>query len=70
MTTILLRSGLPYAFLRHPFYSDAFVPRVVGDGGITSSTGGRGLNTAFRSRWRRTCCRGLRRPRPDIVRAN
>ncbi|NJP30231.1 NmrA family transcriptional regulator [Microbispora sp. SCL1-1] len=44
----LISSGLPYTFLRHPFYSDAFVPRVV-DGEITGSTGGRGLNTAFRS---------------------
>ncbi|TQS27965.1 NmrA family transcriptional regulator [Microbispora sp. KK1-11] len=44
----VIRSGLPHTFLRHPFYSDAFVPRVV-EGEITSSTGGRGLNTAFRS---------------------
>ncbi|MEU8192792.1 NAD(P)H-binding protein [Microbispora amethystogenes] len=44
----ILSSGLPYTILRHPFYSDAFVPRAD-DGAITSSTGGRGLNTAFRS---------------------
>ncbi|MER6952227.1 NAD(P)H-binding protein [Nonomuraea sp. NPDC000554] len=44
----ILDSGLPYTLLRHPFYSDAFVPQVS-DGAITSSTGGRGLNTAFRS---------------------
>ncbi|MBB5625188.1 NAD(P)H dehydrogenase (quinone) [Sphaerisporangium krabiense] len=44
----VLRSGLPYTIVRHPFYGDAFVPRVSG-GELTSSTGGRGLNTAFRS---------------------
>ncbi|MEU8320545.1 NAD(P)H-binding protein [Nonomuraea sp. NPDC048881] len=44
----LLRSGLPCTILRHPFYSDAFVPRVSG-GELTGSGGGRGLNTAFRS---------------------
>lgn len=41
-------SGLPYTMLRHPYYSEAFVPQVSG-GELTSSTGGRGLNTAFRS---------------------
>ncbi|MEW1839057.1 NAD(P)H-binding protein [Nonomuraea angiospora] len=44
----ILDSGLPYTLLRHPYYGDAFVPRVSG-GELTSSTGGRGLNTAFRS---------------------
>ncbi|MEW9527692.1 NAD(P)H-binding protein [Microbispora sp. NPDC049125] len=44
----ILRSGLPYILLRHPFYSEAFIPRVSG-GELTSGTGGRGLNTAFRS---------------------
>ncbi|MEV4474543.1 NAD(P)H-binding protein [Nonomuraea sp. NPDC049504] len=44
----ILDSGLPYTLLRHPFYSDAFVPRVS-NGEITSNTAGRGLNTAFRS---------------------
>ncbi|NUP77984.1 MAG: NAD(P)H-binding protein [Nonomuraea sp.] len=44
----ILRSGLPYTILRHPFYGDAFVPRIT-DGELTSATGGRGLNTAFRS---------------------
>ncbi|MFC4012673.1 NAD(P)H-binding protein [Nonomuraea purpurea] len=44
----ILDSGLPYTLLRHPFYSDAFLPQPS-DGEITSSTGGRGLNTAFRS---------------------
>ncbi|MFG1962432.1 hypothetical protein [Nonomuraea sp. NPDC049028] len=44
----ILRSGLPYTILRHPFYSDAFIPRISG-GELTGSTGGRGLNTAFRS---------------------
>ncbi|MET8008207.1 NAD(P)H-binding protein [Nonomuraea glycinis] len=44
----ILDSGLPYTLLRHPFYSDAFVPQVS-SGEITSSTGGRSLNTAFRS---------------------
>ena len=41
-------SGLPFTFLRHPYYSDAFLPRVT-DGELTASTGGRGLNTAFRA---------------------
>jgi NAD(P)H dehydrogenase (quinone) len=41
-------SGLPYTFLRHPYYSDAFVPRIT-DGELTASTAGRGLNTAFRA---------------------
>ncbi|MEZ0071981.1 NAD(P)H-binding protein [Planotetraspora sp. GP83] len=44
----ILDSGLPYTMLRHPYYSEAFLPRVSG-GELTSSTGGRGLNTAFRS---------------------
>ncbi|GGQ05240.1 NAD(P)H-binding protein [Streptosporangium pseudovulgare] len=44
----VLDSGLPYTILRHPFYGDPFVPRVSG-GELTASTGGRGLNTAFRS---------------------
>ncbi|MFB4283603.1 NAD(P)H-binding protein [Nonomuraea sp. MTCD27] len=44
----ILRSGLPYTILRHPFYGEAFVPRISG-GELTGSTGGRGLNTAFRS---------------------
>lgn len=44
----ILDSGLPYTLLRHPFYSDAFVPQISG-GEVTSSTEGRGLNTAFRS---------------------
>ncbi|MET7460454.1 NAD(P)H-binding protein [Nonomuraea sp. NPDC005501] len=44
----ILATGLPYTFLRHPFYSDAFLPRVTG-GELRSSTAGRGLNTAFRS---------------------
>ncbi|MCF6468825.1 NmrA family transcriptional regulator [Nonomuraea sp. MG754425] len=44
----ILASGLPYTIMRHPFYSDAFLPRVAG-GELTGSTGGRGLNTAFRS---------------------
>ncbi|MCK2214882.1 NAD(P)H-binding protein [Actinomadura sp. ATCC 31491] len=45
----VLDSGLPYTLLRHPFYSDALLPRVTADGEITGTTGGRGLNTAFRS---------------------
>jgi NAD(P)H dehydrogenase (quinone) len=44
----LAASGLPHTILRHPYYGDAFVPRVV-DGELTGSAGGRGLNTAFRS---------------------
>ncbi|MEV4097832.1 NAD(P)H-binding protein [Streptosporangium saharense] len=44
----VLRSGLPYTLLRHPFYGEAFVPEISG-GELTGSTGGRGLNTAFRT---------------------
>ena len=44
----LLDSGLPYTILRHPYYSDAFLPEITGTE-LTASTGGRGLNTAFRS---------------------
>ncbi|MEV0315201.1 NAD(P)H-binding protein [Nonomuraea fuscirosea] len=44
----ILRSGLPYTILRHPFYGDAFIPEISG-GELTGSAGGRGLNTAFRS---------------------
>ncbi|WP_067474444.1 NAD(P)H-binding protein [Actinomadura hibisca] len=44
----LAASGLPHTILRHSYYGDAFVPQVT-DGELTSSTGGRGLNTAFRS---------------------
>ncbi|SDM49056.1 NAD(P)H-binding protein [Nonomuraea jiangxiensis] len=44
----ILDSGLPYTMLRHPYYSEAFVPQISG-GELTGSTGGRGLNTAFRS---------------------
>ncbi|GLW09930.1 NAD(P)-dependent oxidoreductase [Microtetraspora sp. NBRC 13810] len=44
----ILDSGLPYTMLRHPYYSEAFVPQVA-DGELTASTGGRGLNTAFRA---------------------
>ncbi|MFC6080104.1 NAD(P)H-binding protein [Sphaerisporangium aureirubrum] len=41
-------SGVPFTLLRNPFYGDAFVPVVTG-GELLASTGGRGLNTAFRS---------------------
>jgi uncharacterized protein YbjT (DUF2867 family) len=41
-------SGLPHTILRHPYYSDAFLPEITGTE-LTASTGGRGLNTAFRS---------------------
>ncbi|MFD4637581.1 NAD(P)H-binding protein [Lentzea sp. NPDC058436] len=41
-------SGVPHTLLRHPFYSDAFVPRIT-DGELTGSVGGSGLNTAFRA---------------------
>ncbi|MFD9698266.1 NAD(P)H-binding protein [Lentzea sp. NPDC059081] len=44
----LADSGIPHTLLRHPFYSDAFVPKIV-DGELTASAGGRGLNTAFRA---------------------
>ncbi|WP_062431253.1 NAD(P)H-binding protein [Herbidospora daliensis] len=44
----LVASGLAHTILRNPFYGDAFLPQVT-DGVIRSSTGGRGLNTAFRA---------------------
>nr|WP_062338118.1 NAD(P)H-binding protein [Herbidospora sakaeratensis] len=43
----IFASGLACTILRNPFYGDAFLPRVT-EGVIRSSTGGRGLNTAFR----------------------
>ncbi|NAS25318.1 NAD(P)H-binding protein [Herbidospora sp. NEAU-GS84] len=43
----IVESGLAHTILRNPFYGDAFLPQVT-DGVIRSSTGGRGLNTAFR----------------------
>ncbi|GLX95937.1 NAD(P)H-binding protein [Herbidospora sp. NBRC 101105] len=43
----IVASGLAYTILRNPFYGEAFLPQVT-DGVIRSSTGGRGLNTAFR----------------------
>ncbi|MFI6759157.1 NmrA family NAD(P)-binding protein [Micromonospora sp. NPDC050417] len=49
----IVDSGLPYTMLRHPFYSEAFLNAglraAVDTGELTSGTGGRGLNTAFRS---------------------
>lgn len=46
-------SGLPHTFLRHPIYSDFFIHpglrAAVEAGELTSSTGGRGMNTAFRT---------------------
>ncbi|WP_066375356.1 NAD(P)H-binding protein [Herbidospora mongoliensis] len=43
----IFESGLAHTILRNPFYGEAFLPQVT-DGVIRSSTGGRGLNTAFR----------------------
>ncbi|MFJ6088142.1 NAD(P)H-binding protein [Streptomyces sp. NPDC092369] len=49
----VLRSGLPWTVLRHPFYSEAFLgaslASAVDSGVLSDPTGGRGLNTAFRS---------------------
>jgi NAD(P)H dehydrogenase (quinone) len=46
-------SSLPYTLLRHPFYSEAFLNpglrAAVTSGELIDGTGGRGLNTAFRS---------------------
>ncbi|GAB2842204.1 SDR family oxidoreductase [Actinocorallia aurea] len=46
-------SGLPYTFLRNPFYSEAFLNpsllEAVASGELPDGTGGRGLNTAFRA---------------------
>lgn len=44
----IFASGLAHTILRNPFYGDAFLPQVV-DGVVRGSTGGRGLNTAFRT---------------------
>jgi NAD(P)H dehydrogenase (quinone) len=51
---IISESGLPHIFLRHPLYSDLFItPEVLRSaleaGEVSSNTGGRGLNTAFRA---------------------
>jgi NAD(P)H dehydrogenase (quinone) len=51
---IISEVGLPHIFLRHPLYSDLFItPEVVRSaldaGEVSSNTGGRGLNTAFRA---------------------
>ncbi|WP_199806947.1 MULTISPECIES: NAD(P)H-binding protein [unclassified Streptomyces] len=49
----LLASGLPHTLLRHPFYSEAFLNpglhAAVTSGELADGTGGRGINTAFRS---------------------
>lgn len=46
-------SGIPYTILRHPIYSDFFINpglhAAVEAGELTSSSGGRGFNTAFRA---------------------
>ncbi|RAY16552.1 NmrA family transcriptional regulator [Actinomadura craniellae] len=44
----LIGGDLPYTVLRNPFYSEAFLPPAAARG-VTSGTGGRGLNTAFRA---------------------
>ncbi|HEY5783795.1 MAG TPA: NAD(P)H-binding protein [Microlunatus sp.] len=49
----IIDSGVPSAMLRHPFYSEMFINGglqvAVETGVLTSSTGGRGLNTATRA---------------------
>ena len=46
-------SGLPYTILRHPIYSEWFIHpglrEAVNSGELTSSSGGRGMNTALRA---------------------
>lgn len=46
-------SGLPYTILRHPIYSEWFINQglrqSIEAGELTSSSGGRGMNTAFRT---------------------
>ena len=50
---LIIDSGLPFTMLRHPFYSEIFINAglqvAVETGELTSSTGGRGLNTATRA---------------------
>ncbi|MFJ4893827.1 NAD(P)H-binding protein [Streptomyces sp. NPDC088788] len=49
----LLASGIPHTLLRHPYYSEAFLNAdlraAITSGELVSSTGGRNINTAFRS---------------------
>jgi NAD(P)H dehydrogenase (quinone) len=49
----LRESGLPYVILRHPIYTDSFINpslrRVIDAGELTSSSRGRGMNTATRA---------------------
>lgn len=46
-------SGVPYAMLRHPLYTELFINAslrsAVEAGELTSNTGGRGMNTASRA---------------------
>jgi NAD(P)H dehydrogenase (quinone) len=46
-------SGLPYTILRHPIYSEWFINsglrQSIEAGELTSSSGGRAMNTAFRA---------------------
>jgi NAD(P)H dehydrogenase (quinone) len=46
-------SGLPYTIVRHPIYSEWFINpglrRTIEAGELTSSSGGRGMNTALRA---------------------
>ncbi|WP_208298258.1 NAD(P)H-binding protein [Streptomyces sp. BK208] len=49
----LRASGLPHTLVRHPFYSEAFLNpglhAAILSGVLDDATGGRGINTAFRS---------------------
>jgi NAD(P)H dehydrogenase (quinone) len=49
----IIESGLPYALLRHPIYSEVYINAglhsAIEAGELTSSTRGRGLNTAARA---------------------
>ena len=47
------QSGVPYVMLRHPLYTELFInaglKSAIEAGELTSSTGGRGMNTASRA---------------------
>ena len=50
---VIKQSGVPYVMLRHPLYTELFInaglKSAIEAGELTSSTGGRGMNTASRA---------------------
>ena len=50
---VIKQSGVPYVMLRHPLYTELFINAglrsAIEAGELTSSTGGRGMNTASRA---------------------